>query len=343
MATTGVNSNLKPTYWEKELDEVFYGTLWAKSFMGKNNAVVHIKDQIKQKTPGERIRFGIPFQLSGTGRTGKQALKGYEEQLNVYDDSVTIDILRHAVSLTGFIDDYEVVYDRVDEVTNALTHWMSEKIDKIIFAHLAGDTSFTPAIPATPLAPSSNRVNKATSSVTSSDTLSIQVISKYSRALRVSPTDYSRPRIKPVIVNGKRVFVLFAHPHLIYDLTRDSEYVQKGLEGLQRSSDHPLINGVFGAIGYWEGVLIYETEHLPVATDWGSGSNLNGSRAILCGDSGAVFADVTGIKMKYEYDDYEFQRGISIYKIFGVKKVRYNSEDYGVYGLNLYRTITTTA
>lgn len=102
MANTayGVNHPMAVKYWSKTLMVEALKETFVGRFMGTgSNNIVQVKDELK--SDGDRVRFGLRYQLSGAGIQGDSTLEGQEEALQVYSDNVFIDQLRHAVRSDG--------------------------------------------------------------------------------------------------------------------------------------------------------------------------------------------------------------------------------------------------
>lgn len=99
MATTqfGVNHNLAVKLWAKKLLREAIKTTWFKKFMGEGKDSLIYQLPETKKTAGDKVTYGLRTVLSGNGVSGDGTLEGVEESLNFYNDSVTLDQLRHAV------------------------------------------------------------------------------------------------------------------------------------------------------------------------------------------------------------------------------------------------------
>jgi len=69
---------------------------------------------------------------------------------------------------------------------------------------------------------------------------------------------------------------------------------------------------------------------------WGANADVNGARALFCGAQALAMADIGLPEMVEDTFDYGNQSGISVGKIFGFRKPKYNSDitgnvqDFGV-------------
>jgi len=104
-----------------------------------------------------------------------------------------------------------------------------------------------------------------------------------------------------------------------------------------------------------DGVMIHEFRHVfntsgatsgssgnagAAGYKWGAGANINGARALFCGAQALAMADIGLPEMVEDTFDYGNQSGISVGKIFGMRKPKYNSDisgsvqDFGVIALD---------
>jgi len=100
-----------------------------------------------------------------------------------------------------------------------------------------------------------------------------------------------------------------------------------------------------------DGVMVHEFRHVfntATATTgtsanagaagykWGANANVVGGRALFCGAQALAMADIGLPEIVEDTFDYQNQSGISIGKIFGLRKPKYNSDyngsvqDFGV-------------
>ena len=100
-----------------------------------------------------------------------------------------------------------------------------------------------------------------------------------------------------------------------------------------------------------DGVMVHEFRHVyntsgattgtnsnagAAGYKWGANADQNGARALFCGAQSLAMADIGNPEVVEETFDYGNQSGISIGKIFGLRKPKYNSdyngstEDFGV-------------
>lgn len=353
MATTsyGVNDALAVKLWSKRLDvEALADTQFAR-FMGSTaGSLAQIMTET-EKGPGDQVTWGIRMLASGEGKTENETLEGNEESLTKYSDNLVINELRHAhrVRSEKTIDAQRVPYDLREECYESLKDWFADRLDTVFFNQLAGNTAQTNTKYTgfnSALAPSSNRLFRAGAvandqALGSSNTFTLSLIDKCVNRAKTADT-----LIRPVKGLGKNIdYVMFIHPDQTLSLRADAstagnwfDLQMKRLQGGEGDS-----NGIYdGAIGVYNRTLVVEANRLPKGVHSTSGAEVaNTRRAVFCGAQslGVAFGKKGG-KTKFNWVedlfDYEHELGVAAMNIFGMKKTRYNGEDYGTITVATY-------
>jgi len=342
MATTeyGVNHPLAVKRWSKGLMKETLKNTHVMQFMGTGpNNICQIKTELG-KEEGDKVTFGLRLQLSGDGVAGDSNLEGNEEALTTYNDSVVIDQLRHAVRSKGKMSEQRIPFSVREEAMMGLRDWWADRIDTSFFNQLAGnsgqsDTRYTGMQAAiAPTAETTVLVNghttEASLTATASAQFSLELIDQAALKARTMT-----PIIRPLKTGVKNVkYCMFITPEMHYDLRRNTNTLQWGdiqkaaMQGGQ-ISDNPIFTG---ALGLYNGVLLHEAYRLPRFTSTGGSTT---GRAVLAGAQGGLMAFGQGHgKSKFDWNeelfDYGNQLGVEAGSIFGMKKTRYNSADFGV-------------
>jgi len=363
---------LRPEIWQKELyADVIDNLYFTKNgMMGKgDNNIVELKDDLR-KQKGDTITFGLTAKLGqGTGVTGDNELEGNESKITPYSESVVIDQWRDAVRLTGKLDEKKNGYDMRIDAKNKLSIRMQEMIEMQIFLKLGGVTNTALTNVAGDaigtFADGTNICTWSNTSMTADQATARNVVTAAGTGERyvganssggaslaagdkITPALISRakvkailasPKVKPLRISGKNMWILFVHPWQAFDLKRNEEFRQAQREAAARGSENPIFTG---AIGIWDGVIIHEHEYAPfldvsVAGDaFLSGESntdfaVDTFRALLCGQQAIGFARCTPQNGWVEKNfDYENKWGVSTGLIGGVQKLAFNDEDYGV-------------
>ena len=307
-----------------------------------------------QKGPGDKITIGLRNLLTGDGIQGDNGLEGAEEALVTYNDSVVIDQLRHAVRSAGRMSEQRIPFKVREEARVGLQDWWSERMETAVANQLTGNTGqantkYT-GNQAT-IAPTAARhlmgggattghTTEASLSATTTEAISLADLDR-----AVALAKVVSPRIRPIKVDGKSMWVTFLHPYQIYQLRRDASTagnfydVQKAMLQGGKISDNPIVTG---ASFIYNNVLVHEWDYLPnIVTSPNSGATTDYRRGVFCGAQAAVCAygqDNSNNKMSWEEElfDYGNQLGVAAGVIMGCKKTVFNSTDFGTIVLSGY-------
>jgi N4-gp56 family major capsid protein len=151
--------------------------------------------------------------------------------------------------------------------------------------------------------------------------------------------------VKPLMAGGKEYYVLLIHPQTLAALKKDADYQRAVTTGLPRNASNPWFTGgtvtVDGAVIH-EHRLTYNTKGAAAGAKWGSGSNVDGSRSLLCGAQSLGFLDLSSPDWTEKLFQYDSQQGINVDKMLGMLKPRFYSiydqaeEDFGVVSCDHY-------
>jgi hypothetical protein len=140
------------------------------------------------------------------------------------------------------------------------------------------------------------------------------------------------------------MFHLFVTPQQMADLKLDTDFLANVRNAGVRGNSNSLFSGSSSLMV--DGVMVHEFRHVynntGAATKWGTGSDVVGARALFCGAQALAMADIGLPEIVEDTFDYENQAGISVGKIFGLRKPVYRSvtsdyasdEDFGVIALD---------
>lgn len=356
MATTsyGVNDALAVKLWSKRLDvEVLPDTHFAR-FMSASAGSLAQNMTETEKGPGDQVTWGIRMLAAGEGKTENETLEGNEESLTKYSDAMVINQLRHAHRVKGkhTIDAQRVPYDLREECYESLKDWYADRLDTSFFNVLAGNTAQTNTKYTgfnSPLAPSTNRLFRggsalATDQAVGADTTATFKLSLIDKCVNRAKT--ADTLIRPVKGLGKNVdYVLFIHPDQVLSLRQDASTAGNwfDLQLKRLSGGEGDANGLYdGAIGIYNRTLVLEANRIPNGVHGTTAAAVsNTRRAVFCGAQamGVAFGQ-KGSKTKFQWVedlfDYENELGVAASNIFGMKKTRYNGEDYGTITVTTY-------
>ena len=329
-------AGLRVELWRKQLFADVRDELYMTRFMGTSprSMVQELTDLKKQK--GSNISFGLGMKLSGDGITGDSELEGQEEQMTDYDEDLVIDQLRHAVRLTGRMDEKKSAYNMRMSAKERLTDWWAERIDEEIIDKLCGDTSST--FSNTPTAAAATRQVRAggaaaIANITTAMKMDTKVLDAAKQTAKLAD-----PKIRPLRVGGKEMYVAILHPYDATNLRQDPVWNQAQREANVRGEKNPIFSG---ALGIYNGIVIHEHEYIYRTNDGSASAYV--ARNVLCGQQAAVFGWGAPVKWVEKSFDYGNKWGISVGAIFGVIKPIFNSLDYGVITMYAASAAASTA
>lgn len=342
--TYGVGDALTGNLWAKDLEaEALKKTYFGKFIGSSADSLIHRKTETS-KSAGDKITFGLRTLATGDGVQGDGVLEGNEESLTTYSDSVYINQLRHAHRSGGKMSEQRVLFNMRTECRDSLADWWAGRLDTCFANQICGmsnltDTRYTGNNSA--VAPSQYVYGgDATSeaSIDSADVFSLTVIDK-----AVEKAGTMSPMIRPIKYQGEDVYVAFLHDYQVTSLrtnTSSGQWLDIQKAALQGGSGKN--SDIFtGALGMYNGVILHKWNRIPTSS---TGTNVK--RAVLCGAQAMALAygqDNGPNKFNWVEKEFDYgnQLGVSAGCIFGMKKTRFNSVDYGVVVMSTYAAAAT--
>ena len=349
MATTAytVNSSETVKLWRKKLAREALKATWFGKFIGdSSDDLVQVFDETK-KSAGDRITVILRMQLTGDGVLGDGTLEGNEEALTTYTDNLFIDQLRHAVRSAGKASDQRASFSVREEAMMGLKDWWAGRLDTAFFNQICGNTAQTDTRYTgnnVTIAPDSAHVYRPNSrandqSLTTGNEMTLPLID-----VLVGMAKLMTPVIRPLKVNGEDKYVMFLHTNQVTQLRTNTSTgqwldIQKAAITGDGSKGNPIMTG---ALGEYNGVVLHESTRVTLGVNSSTGVAVsNTRRAVLCGAQAATVAFGQGQSFE-EFDwneelfDYGNQLGVESGCIFGIKKLRFNSADFGTIVLGTY-------
>jgi N4-gp56 family major capsid protein len=244
------------------------------------------------------------------------------------------------------MSEQRVTFDVRDECRMGLQDWFADRLDYSFFNQIAGNTVQTDTrytgnqatiAPDTGHKKFINANELLDSSISTTSTFVITVLDK---AVEAAVT--TTPLIRPIKYNGENMYVCFLHPYQVTDLRQSTSTggwldIQKAAMQGGRVNDNPIFSG---ALGVYNNVILHSAFRLPNGC---AGATVTAStkRAVLCGAQAAVLAygqnnsdsEMTWVEELFDYGN---QLGVSAGLIFGLKKMVYNSLDFGTITIPTY-------
>lgn len=307
-----IPANLVPKVWAKKVWHEGVKDSYFDKFTATDGSNVVHKNKDLENVKGDSVVFGLMMNLTGSGVEGnRQKLAGAEDTLNIYDFTVNTKLVRNAVSRYE-ADDQRTQYDMLKEIKIALKQWLSDWLDDRLISKLSAS-------------PTSGEVMYASSantkaSITANDKLTTAIISRAKRKAMMHA-----PKIQPIKVDGMDKYIMLISPWAAKDLKDDAKWLAAQQNANIRGSKNPIFTG---ALGEYDGVILYEYER--VLNDGGGASGANVCQNLLLGKQAACFAVSRPAKHIEQTDDYGNIAGNGIAFYGAVEKTNFNGKDYGV-------------
>jgi N4-gp56 family major capsid protein len=320
--------------------------------------VIHVrKDFVKSK--GDALNYNLIADLSQKGLAGSglqtllyfgssaatRRLEGNEEAPTVYTDSVLLDQLRHAVITGGKLSEQRLAFEMRPEMKNNLAYWYARiAFDELVFKKLSGVT-FTDSQSRTlgeAAVANTNNIygggKTASNQLATNDTFEPTLFRKAKEAAMTGVGTYSAAgatnatiwKIRPMVIGGKPYYGACLHPYQIYDLQGSQAWEQahREISGLREHNDNPIFSG---ALGLWNGVIIYSHDKVITGSDAGPGSDVPYADALFFGYQAGIWAEAQPapdwVEKSFDYND---QYGVATGMMFGFDKTQFNSLDFAV-------------
>jgi N4-gp56 family major capsid protein len=315
-----------------------------------------------EKDSGDQISYDLVMQLKMKPIQGDATLRGKEEDLKFYTDSLYIDQLRGGVNTGGGMSRKRTIHDMRAIARVRESEWWARLFDETLFQYLSGargvnsdfieDTTFTGYATNAFVAPDAMHIlygGDATSKATldAADKISLSVIDKaLARAEVMGGGTSGIPSIQPCEIDGEPHFVLVMHPWQEYDLrttTSTGQWldIQKAAAGAEGKA-----NPIFkGGLGLYNNVVLHKHKAVIQFSDYGAASPavVKAGRALFLGrQAGVVAFGSPGTGLRFDWNEELEDRGnqvvITTSSIFGVKKSAFTidgtSRDFGVIAID---------
>ena len=379
MATTnyGTLTGDQLQVWSRDFWRVARNMSFINQFAGTGqNAMVQRVTELTKSNKGTKANITLLADMTGDGITGDNTLEGNEEALRAYDITIELDQLRFANRIAGRMADQKTVVNFREQSRDALAYAMADRIDQLAFLTLSGvpythknngalrTTSATAGHELVDLEfasdvsdPTANRHRRwdATDGLVAGSTTSVTAADKISYECIVNLKAYAKDQYLRGIrgAGNDEMFHLFVTPQQMKDLKLDSDFLANVRNAGVRGNANSLFAGSSSLMV--DGVMVHEFRHVfntsgatsgssaeagDAGYKWGAGADVNGARALFCGAQALAMADIGLPEIVEDTFDYENQAGISVGKIFGLRKPKYNTdvtsttEDFGVIALD---------
>lgn len=335
MTDTTPATGLVVQQWEDKFFQEYLHDGGFKPLMGTNeNAVIQVKEDLTKKS-GDSITIALVNRLNNAAVTGTSTLEGNEEDMASRSLRIYVDKRRNAVRIAEMSEQKSAISLRNAARATLLDWAMEDTRDLVILAlgSLNG-TAFvdrTAAIADAWLVDNADRVlfGAASAGLTdmSADLALLDTTADLFNATAldamVLKAKTCTPKIRPMRDpgNGKRYYVAFANPHAFKNLrdSLDTEVLASTVVQMEASK---LFEG--GDI-FWNGVIVKETDNLPIYENLGAGGTAEVTPVYLCGAQALAVAYAKRWRTVTEEFDYGDKYGVAIDGIYGVRKIIFGS------------------
>ena len=343
------------TVWSRDLWMAARNASFTMRFTGKGpNSMIQRITELTKSEKGDRAVLTLVADLEGDGVVGDYTMENNEEAIKAYDTTITIDQLRNANRLAGRMADQKSVVNFRNTSKDVLAYWLADRIDQLTFLTMSGvaytkttndatravnptgrnlnDLAFASGV----TSPSTRRWRQwdeanglsagDTSALVAGDTPSWEMLVETKAFMK---DEYIRGIKGP---GGAEFYHVFMSPQGIAKLKQDSTFLANLQNAGPRGASNPLFSG---SMITQDGLIIHEYRHVYTSTTWGSGA-VPGQAVLFCGAQALGMADIGLPYWDEETFDYGNQHGVSIGKIFGLLKPKFNSiysgtsEDFGL-------------
>lgn len=307
---------------------------------------------------GDTISFDLFAQLRGKATYGDDRVKGKEEELKKFTDTISIDQVRSSVSAGGRMTRKRVLHDLRMLCRRLSSDWWQRWNDEAINVYAAGargvnedfieDTDWTGFADNALQAPdTAHQVYGGTAtskaSLTSADTISLNLIDRLvAKAKTMGGGSTRQPKIRPVMIDGENHYIYLMSPGDEYRLrtgTSTGQWldIQKAAAAAT-GRNNPIFKG---GLGLYNNVVLHEHQGVIRFNDYGAGANLAAARNLFIGMQALVQAYGSpggGLRMDWneETDDRGNEVVITTGCISGVKATVFNGQRYGSIAADVY-------
>lgn len=318
MADTTITSGntLTAKYYSSKVWNEGKKNTFVNKFMGKGDNVIYEYTEL-QKSAGDAVIIPMAMNLSGSGVANDSTLEGNEEAMTLYNFTVTVAQIRNAVRIAGAETEIRPAFNLREQAKMVLRQWFTDYIDSKF--HTVMKTSLTTGEITFP----KNTAGTTMTGVGALNSVCLLTCEMISRAKRNAILH--SPKVMPVKVDGKEKHILLAHPYAVRDLKSDTTWLNANYYANSSGSTNPIISG---AVGEYDGVVIWEDERIVTGGDGSSAATV--AYNMLLGQNAACFVKAKEMFWKEKSFDYDNAKGYAVGYIGTIAKSLFNSKDYGV-------------
>lgn len=346
-------------FWREARNKTF---IMAFAGSGPGSMVQRVIE-LSETKDGARAVLTLLHDSLGDGVVGDNQLLGNESPLTSDETVIQIDQWREAHRNFGAMSDQKSIVKFRENAKYSLSYVASRVMDELAFLtmsgvsyayHTNGAARVGSQLPLLSYAgdvtaPSANRHYQwdAINGLSAVDHSQLVVADTPSWKMLVElKAQAVNSYIRPIRTDdGVEVYNVFMTPTGMSKLKQDADFLAAWREAEKRGEGNPIFKGT--AHGGKKGIMIdglnileyrnvYNTQGLTTTNKWGTSGTVDGQRVLLCGAQALAFADIKRPSWNEEELDYGNVLGISIGKMFGMLKPKFQSiytqtaEDFGV-------------
>jgi len=335
---------------------------FSKKFMGRgveSQTPIQMLPHLENDA-GEQITYDLVMQLKMVPVEGDNTLRGKEEDLKFYTDSVYIDQLRGGVNTGGRMTRKRTIHDLRKIARVRQSEWWARIFDELFFMYLSGSrgansdyiypTSFTGFANNGFVAPDTQHIlyggaGTSKASIVATDKMNLTLVERaQTKAETLGGGTAGIPAIESCEIDGEPHYVICMSPWQAFDMRTNTSTgqwldVQKAAAGAE-GRNNPMFKG---AMGMYANTILHSHKGVIRFTDYGAGLNVAAARALFLGRQAGVCAfgsPGTGLRFGWteETEDRGNQAVITTDTIVGIKKTAFTiegtSRDFGVIALD---------
>ena len=297
---------------------------------------------------GDAISYDLFTRAKGQGIEGDNVLRGNEEKLVWYTDTVLIDQLRHGMDCGGRMTRKRTRHNLRDVAKSNLSGWWAERFDELFFMYLTGERGDDTSIWVLPdtygtFAGNAVTVPDATKDIYAGDattTADLDAADTFTLDLiddAVAMADLSTPLMRRCKVGGQTFrAVLVLHPYCVRDLrtnTATGQWMDIQKAAGIRGPQNPIFSGD-DFIGAYNGVAIFKHPKVVLHDDWGGAAVAGARNIMLFAQAGVLAFGSPGNGLRFtwheEMEDRDNVQVIDTGSMFGVKSAQFNGKAFGI-------------
>lgn len=344
--------------WSRDVWKAAREQMFLNKFVGSGDqSVIQRITELTKTEKGEKVLMHLLADLVDDGVIGDNEREGNEEEMMTYTDDITIDLISHGVRQKGKLAEQKTVVSFREHARDSLGYWLANRMDQLAFLTMSGiaytlnndgstrsSGAFASlAFAADVSAPTANRHRRwdSVNGLVAGDTTAVAATDTLTYDAIVDIMTYAKTQyIKPIMSGGKEYYIAFVRPEALAQLKKDPDYQNAIVNASQRGDQNPFFTGgtvTVDGLVFHEHRLVFNTKGAVSGTaKWGAGSDIDGSRMLICGAQALGFADLGSPEWSEKFFNYDSSPGINVDKMFGFLKPKFYSiysqttEDFGV-------------